>query len=92
MSANILILKGTEAAAGTGSGTASNVGSARVVRCVNTNATTDYLVTLEEAGGTDIGTFTLDGQQEAIIQKDPSDKLFAANAAVLAVGVAINSN
>ena len=92
MSANILILKGTEAAAGTGSGTASNVGSARVVRCVNTNATTDYLVTLEESGGTDIGTFTLDGQQEAIIQKDPSDQLFAANAAVMAVGVAINSN
>ena len=58
MSANILILKGTEAAAGTGSGTASNVGSARVVRCVNTNATTDFLVTLEESGGTDIGTFT----------------------------------
>ena len=41
---------------------------------------------------TDIGTFTLDGQQEAIIQKDPSDQLFAANAAVMAVGIAINSN
>ena len=89
MSANILILKGTEAAAGTGSGTASNVGSARVVRCVNTNATTDYLVTLEESGGTDIGTFTLDGQQEAFIRKDPTDKLFAANANVEAVSVAV---
>ena len=53
------------------------------------NSTTD---TLEIRGGTDIGTFTLDGQQEAIIQKDPSDQLFAANAAVMAVGVAINSN
>ena len=53
---------------------------------------TEYLVTLEESGGTDIGTFTIEGQQEVIIQKDPSDQLFAANAAVMAVGVAINSN
>ena len=92
MSKPIFILKGTEAAAPTGSGTASTVGSARIVRCINTCTTTEYLVTLEESGGTDIGTFTLDGQQEAIIQKDPSDQLFAANAAVMAVGVAINSN
>ena len=83
----------TEAALGTSTGAASNVGASRYVRLFNTaDVGTEYLVTLEETGGTDIGTFTLDGQQEAIIQKDPSDQLFAANAAVMAVGVAINSN
>ena len=83
----------TEAALGTSTGVASNVGSSRYVRLLNTAAVgTEYLITLEESGGTDIGTFTIEGQQEVIIQKDPSDQLFAANAAVMAVGVAINSN
>ena len=83
----------TEAALGVNTGAASNVGSSRYVRLFNTAAVgTEHLITLEQSGGTDIGTFTLDGQQEAIIQKDPSDQLFAANAAIMAVGVAINSN
>ena len=83
----------TEAALGVNTGAASNVGSSEFVRLHNSaDANTEHLVTLEESGGTDIGTFTLDGQQEAIIQKDPSDKLFAANAAVMACGIAINSN
>ena len=83
----------TEAALGTSTGAASNVGNSRYVRLFNTAAVgTEYLVTLEESGGTDIGTFSLDGQQEAIIQKDPSDQLFAANAAIMAVGIAVNSN
>ena len=83
----------TEAALGVNTGAASNVGSSRYVRLLNTAAVgTEHLVTLEESGGTDIGTFSIEGQQEVIIQKDPSDKLFAANAAVMACGVSINSN
>ena len=89
MSQPIFILKGTEAAAGTGSGTASNVGSARVVRCVNTNATTDYLVTLEESGGTDIGTLTVPANGSVIIRKDKTDKIFAGNAAIKLTEVGI---
>ena len=83
----------TEAALGTSTGAASNVGKSRYVRLLNTAAVgTEHLVTLEEPGGTDIGTFSIEGQMECLIQKDPTDQLFAANAAVLAVGVAINSN
>ena len=83
----------TEAACGVNTGAASNFGSSRYVRLFNTAAVgTEHLVTLEESGGTDIGTFTLDGQKEAIISKDPSDQIFAANAAVMGVGVTINSN
>tara|TARA_Y100001938_G_scaffold145663_1_gene222834 strand:- start:278 stop:583 length:306 start_codon:yes stop_codon:yes gene_type:complete len=78
----------TEAALGTSTGTASNVGSSEFVRLHNTAATgTEYLVTLEESGGTDIGTFSLDGSDTVIIHKESTDKLFAANAAVLACGV-----
>tara|TARA_R100001443_G_scaffold80341_1_gene87429 strand:- start:597 stop:911 length:315 start_codon:yes stop_codon:yes gene_type:complete len=78
----------TEAALGTSTGAASNVGSSEYVRLHNTAATgTEYLVTLEESGGTDIGTFSLDGSDTVIIRKASTDKLFAANAAVLACGV-----
>jgi hypothetical protein len=83
----------TEAACGVNTGAASNFGSSRYVRLFSTAAVgTEHLVTLEESDGTDIGTFTLDGQQEAIIKKDPSNQIFAANAAVMGVGVTINSN
>lgn len=80
----------TEANLGTSTGAASNVSLATTVRLFNTAAVgTEHLVTLEKADGTDIGTFTLDGQQEAFIRKDSTDQLFAANAAVEAVSVAV---
>ena len=80
----------TEAALGTNTGAASNVSSSEFVRLHNTAATgTEYLVTLEESGGDDIGTFSLDGSDTVIIQKEATDKLFAGNAAVLACGVRV---
>ena len=82
----------TEAALGINTGAASNIGTSIFVRLHNTAATgTEYLVTLEESGGTDIGTFSLDGSDSVIIRKNPTDKLFAANAAVLACGVRVIS-
>ena len=82
----------TEAALGVNTGAASNIGTTEFVRLHNTAATgTEYLVTLEEAGGTDIGTFSLDGSDTVIIRKAPTDQLFAANAAVLACGVRVVS-
>tara|TARA_Y100000310_G_C20044555_1_gene517723 strand:- start:51 stop:341 length:291 start_codon:yes stop_codon:yes gene_type:complete len=78
----------TEAALGVNTGAASNVGTTEFVRLHNTAATgTEYLVTLEQSDGTDIGTFSLDGSDTVIIKKASSDKLFAANASVLACGV-----
>jgi hypothetical protein len=52
---------------------------------------TEHLITLANVGTTTIGTFTIEGQQEVIIQKDPTDTLIG-NAVVEAVGVSINSN
>lgn len=80
----------TEAALGTNTGAASNISSSQFVRLHNTAATgTEYLVTLETSDGTDIGTFSLDGSDTVIIAKSTTDKLFAANAAVLACGVEV---
>ena len=82
----------TEAALGVNTGAASNIGTTEFVRLHNTAATgTEYLVTLEESDGTDIGTFSLDGSDTVIIRKAPTDQLFAANAAVLACGVRVVS-
>ena len=82
----------TEAALGVNTGAASNIGTTEFVRLHNTAATgTEYLVTLEESDGTDIGTFSLDGSDTVIIKKASSDKIFAANAAVLACGVRVVS-
>ena len=82
----------TEAALGVNTGAASNIGTTEFVRLHNTAATgTEYLVTLEESGGTDIGTFSLDGSDTVIIKKNPTDQLFAANAAILACGVRVIS-
>ena len=83
----------TQAALGTSSGAASNVGSSEFVRLHNSaDSGTEHLVTLEESGGTDIGTFTLGGHESVIIRKNTTDKLFAADAAVLACGVTIISD
>ena len=82
--------KTTEAALGTDDAGSSNVGTSEFVRLHNTAATgTEYLVTLNSSDGTDLGTFTLDGSDTVIIRKAATDKLFAANAAVLACGVDI---
>ena len=80
----------TEAALGTNTGAASNVGLSRYVRLFNTAAVgTEHLVTLEESGGTDIGTFTLAPMETVLIRKDATDKIFAAGADVKLTAVGI---
>ncbi len=65
--------------AGTTSGAASAVGGAEVVLCTNANASTAYLVTLEQADGTDIGSFVLPGGGIVHVFKGRTDKIFAVN-------------
>ena len=82
----IIKVKTTEAAAPTGSGTATNVSSATLVRAVN-SGTTARLVTVEASGGTDFGTFTMPGGTVEYIEKDPTDQIFAAHAEILLAAV-----
>ena len=82
----------TQAALGTSTGAASSISSSEYVRLINSgDVNTEYLVTLEVAGGTDLGTFTLGGTESVIIRKAPTDQLFASDAAVLACGVRVVS-
>jgi len=82
----------TQAALGVNTGAASNIGTTEFVRLHNTAATgTEYLITLNASDGTDLATFTLDGSDTVIIRKNPTDKLFACNAAVLACVVRVIS-
>ena len=76
----------TEAAAN-GAGAATNVGSASVVRAVNTSASAATLVTLTNAGGTVIGTMTLAQSESSLIHKSKTDKVFAGAATVLFAAV-----
>ena len=85
----IITLKGTEISAGTTSGAASTVGSARLVRCANAGATA-RLVTLEETDGTDIGTFTVPANGIQYIWKETTDQIFAASADIKLAAVAQN--
>ena len=80
---------GSEAACGTSSGNGSNFGSSTAVRLVNSGGT-DRLISIETSPNSLIGTFTLKANSSEIVPKDASDEIFAANAEVLGVGVAIS--
>ena len=79
---------GSEAACGTSSTNGSNFSSSTHVRVVN-SGTTNRLVSVETSAAVLIGTFALGGGASEIIVKDPSDEVFAANAEVLGVGIAV---
>ena len=73
-------------AAETNLGSATNVGSATVVRLLN-NQNSAAAVTRKDSGGTTIGSFTMAGNESAFVEKDPSDTL-EGGASILAAKVA----
>ena len=78
-----LLIKGTEAAMATASGSASTFGNATVVRVVNTATNADHLVTVVETqGGSVVGSFTLMRSESVLVEKQSGHFIFAANAAV----------
>ena len=85
--------KAAQANAPTGSGTGTNLSKATCVMCVNTAAAgTNYLVTLQTASAAaTLGTFTLIGGSVQFVEKDPTDEIFAANAAVKVTPVAFRA-
>tara|TARA_B100000900_G_C20534278_1_gene697673 strand:- start:991 stop:1242 length:252 start_codon:yes stop_codon:yes gene_type:complete len=75
-------LKGTE----TNLASATNLGFATLVRIVN-NKTSTQLITLKNAGGTTIGTFTMTAGSVELVKKTSTDTLTGASTS-LAVKVA----
>ena len=79
-------LLGSEAACGTSSGAASNFGSADDVRLVNSGST-NRLVTVTDSSGNTVATFTLIAGEVTFLRKKREEKIFAAHAEILGVGV-----
>lgn len=77
---------GTEAACGTNAGAASNFGEADDVRLVNSGST-NRLVSITDSSGNVVATFTLIAGEVSFVRKKREEKIFAAHAEVLAVGV-----
>ena len=80
----------TEAAAGTSSTNGSNVGLATLVRVQNAGDTA-RLVSLETSAAALKGTFTLAPNATVLLDKEPTEEVFAAHADVKLVGVAYYS-
>lgn len=79
-------LLGSEAACGTSSGAASTFGDSDDVRLVNSGST-NRLVTVTDSSGNTVSTFTLIAGEVAFLRKKREEKVFAAHAEVLGVGV-----
>jgi len=73
---------GAQAACGTNVGAASTFEGATEVRLVNTGAA-EHLVTVANSADTTLATFTLESLDKIIVNKDTTDQIFAANAAVI---------
>ena len=84
------ITANTEAAAGVGSTNGGNVGLATLVR-VHNAGTAERLVSLETSAAALKGTFTIGGGKTELLDKEPTDEVFAANAEVKLVGIAYYS-
>ena len=79
-------LLGSEAACGTTAGAASSFGDSDDVRLVNTGST-NRLVSVTDSSGNVVATMTLIAGEVTFIRKKREEKIFAAHAEVLGVGV-----
>ena len=83
-----ILCKGAEEALPTTTGTAKSFSEATVVRLTNTATANDYLVTVVETQSGDVvGSFTLLRGSSELLEKNPTQCVFAANAAVLGAKV-----
>jgi hypothetical protein len=64
----------------------SDIGAANLVRILNNSATAG-LVTIQNSGAT-VATLTVAGNQEIVIEKEPSYTIFGSAATLLAVKIA----
>lgn len=77
------LCKGAEAALPTTTGAATSFSEATVVRLTNTATAADHLVTVVETRSGDVvGSFTMLRGTTEFLEKNPTQCVFAANAAV----------
>ncbi len=77
-------LEGENRAAGTGTGDSSTIEEASEVRWyVNAATGTNYTITVTKSDNTVIGSVRVNGTDSGVLVKNPTDKIYASNAAVL---------
>ena len=81
------LCKGAEIALPVSTGTASSLSEATVVRLVNTDTAAHAVSVVETQGGTGVGSFTMPGGSVEYLEKNPTQCVFADNAAVLGAKV-----
>ncbi|MCW4053218.1 MAG: hypothetical protein NWE78_08445 [Candidatus Bathyarchaeota archaeon] len=81
------LCKGAEVALPVSTGTASSLSEATVVRLVNTDTAAHAVSVVETQGGTGVGSFTMPGGSVEYLEKNPTQCVFADNAAVLGAKV-----
>ena len=83
-----ILCKGVEAPLPITTGAATSFSEATVVRLTNTATSDDHLVTVVETqSGTVVGSFTMLRGSSEMLEKNPTQCVFAANAAVLGAKV-----
>ena len=82
-----MLLKGVEAALGTNTAGANIFSNARLVRVVNTTTTAHLVTLVASVGGSALGSFTLIGGESVLLEKEPLNGIFAANAGVKASAI-----
>ena len=76
------LCKGAEAACPTTTGTATSFSEATVVRLVNTHSGNHLVTVVETRSGDVVGSFTMLRGTTEFLEKNPTQCVFAANAAV----------
>ena len=83
-------VKGAQIDAPTSSGAASNVSKATCMYVINTGSTVRLVTIQDDAGSpTTLGTFSIGACASLLVEKNPTEEIFAANAEVKITPVAM---
>ncbi len=76
-----LLVKGAQTALAAGSGNKTNCGSATIVRIFN-NSGSAVAINIQDSSGNAIGSFSMFNASTEIIEKNPTDEIYASGGAV----------
>ena len=76
-----LLVKGAETALAAGSSNKTNCGSATIVRIFNNSGSASQ-ITVQDSSGNAIGSFSMLTATTEIIEKNPTDEIYASGGAV----------
>lgn len=78
-----ILIAGSESTLVAGAGNSTAVGNATVVRIVNDNASTNVVIYVQDSNTVAIGSATVLANTSELIQKRPTDEIYAIGGNVL---------